>query len=433
MSKEPEPIILAVALLLLALGAGGLAYVFPSVEDSTGVKTTEPSGAGAVPLKADAIQASLAPLQSPDLWQEPTPPHRLFISEEYLFFPSAYPGGDYIKKNDPLQRAPSGVLLSWYRKNNLDFTDPNIDHEDPDNDGFSNIVEFRNEQVGERLKASDCDGTKSTDPRNAQDHPGYLSRMRLLKYDLRPFHIQFTGYQQLNGVYLFQLHLDDVPSYNQPQLKKTGDELGFEGYVIGAFHEQFSDVTDPTTHGVVHTDTSELILEKPEIGLKVTLPFRKIVNSPESTASFITLLPTEVDKVIKVSTGKVFTGPAPYLSDQSFLVINAGDNGSTIRDTKTNKEYHIPKLIPDEWNEVPGVAQQASTTTTSPNPVAPTAPNGYSSGGFVPGMTPGMAPASAPPGMAPGMIPGMPPTMPSGTRTINPPGTAPGTKPVVPR
>ena len=107
------------------------------------------------------------------------------------------------------------MLLSWYQKNGLDFTNPNVDREDPDNDGFSNIVEFKNDPVGTRQKASDCDGTKSTNPRDAQDHPNYLSRLRLLKYDLRPFHIQFTGYQQLNGVYLFQLHLDDVPSYNQ--------------------------------------------------------------------------------------------------------------------------------------------------------------------------------------------------------------------------
>ena len=41
------------------------------------------------------------------------------------------------------------------------------------------------------------------------------------------------------------------------------------------------------------------------------------------------LMPTEVDKVIKVSRGKVFNGPAPYpLPDRSFLVIDAGDNGA---------------------------------------------------------------------------------------------------------
>jgi hypothetical protein len=64
-------------------------------------------------------------------------------------------------------------------------------------------------------------------------------------------------------------------------------------------------------------------------------------------------MPTEVDKVIKVSRGKIFTGPAPYLSDRSFLVIKADDNGATIRDTKTKQDYTIPKLDPAEWDEVP--------------------------------------------------------------------------------
>ena len=40
--QSPEPIILAVALVLLALGAGALAYLYPSVEDITHVTTLQP-------------------------------------------------------------------------------------------------------------------------------------------------------------------------------------------------------------------------------------------------------------------------------------------------------------------------------------------------------------------------------------------------------
>ena len=55
MSKSPEPIILAVALLLLALGSATLAYIFPSVDEITGVKSMEPKGRRAGPLKAEDI------------------------------------------------------------------------------------------------------------------------------------------------------------------------------------------------------------------------------------------------------------------------------------------------------------------------------------------------------------------------------------------
>jgi hypothetical protein len=355
MNKSPEPIILAVALGLLALGSATLAYLFPPVEDITGVKSLEPSGDRAKPLKAEDIQSNLAIWDSPVLWQEPANHNRLFQSDEYLFYPSAYPDGDYIKRIDPNTRSPSGVLLSWYRKYGLDFTDPNVDREDPDNDGFSNIVEFKNDPVGVREKASDCDGSKSTNPLDAKEHPDYLSRLRLQKYELRPFHIQFKGYEQLNGVYYFQLYLKDVPSYNQPPLLKSGDKLGFEGYIVGEFHQVFKSEIDPGTHLAVMTDESTLELDKPEIDLKVVLPFRKEIDSPESTADFVMLMPADVDKVIKISRGKIFT--ISYLPDASFLVIQANDSGAIIRDTKTKQDYTILKLDPAEWDEVPQAPQ----------------------------------------------------------------------------
>jgi hypothetical protein len=90
---------------------------------------------------------------------------------------------------------------------------------------------------------------------------------------------------------------------------------------------------------------------KPEIDLKVILPFRKEIDSPESTANFIMLLPADIDKVIKIPRGKIFT--IPELPDRSFRVIDANDKGATIRDMKTNQEYSIPKLDPAEWDEVP--------------------------------------------------------------------------------
>ena len=352
MNKSPEPIILTVALVLLAVGSATLAYMYPSVQDITHVTSTQPSGEVSKPLKSSDLEASLALWNSPVLWQEPASHNRLFHSDKYLFYPSAYPNGDYIKKMDRDTRSPSGVPLAWYDKYGLDFTDPNVDREDPDGDGFSNIVEFKNDPVGVRQKASDLDGSKSTNPKDPKSHPDYMARLRLSQYELRPFHIQFTGYQQLNGIYLFQLHLKDVPSYNQPPLKKSGDDLGFEGYKIGAFHEMFEDKKNPNTGVVEHINTSTLELDKPEIDLKVIVPFRQEIDSPESTANFVMLMPNDVDKVIKISRGKIFS-ILPYLPDSSFLVIDANDKGATIRDTKTKQDYTILKLDPAEWNEVP--------------------------------------------------------------------------------
>jgi hypothetical protein len=347
MKKSPETIVLTVALALLILTAVGLALTFPSVEDITGVPTTAPTGHTPPKLKPDDLQASLTDWTSPTVWALPDDKHRLFISDGFLFYPGAYPSGDYLKKVDPTTRSPSGVLISWYQKYGLDFTDPNVDREDPDNDGFSNIVEFK----GEQLHAAEADGSKSTNPLDVKSHPTYLSRLRLQKYDSRAFHMQFRGYQQLDGVNYFQIYLKDEPGYNQPKLKKTGDPLGFEGYIVGAFHQKNVQEKDSATGLTELTDESTLELDKPEIGFSITLPFRKEVDSPESTANFVMLMPTEVDKVIKVQRGKTFV--PPFMDGTTFLVIDAKADGAVIRNVKTKEDSTIPLLDPKEWDEVP--------------------------------------------------------------------------------
>lgn len=98
MKKSPEIIILAVAFGLLAIGTGIMAYTFPSLEDMTNVKSTTPTGKTPKKLKEEELQASLVSWNSPVLWNAPNNQHRLFISDGILFYPSAYPDGDYLKK-----------------------------------------------------------------------------------------------------------------------------------------------------------------------------------------------------------------------------------------------------------------------------------------------------------------------------------------------
>ena len=359
MNKSVEPIILTIALILLIATAAGLALTFPSIQDITGVPSTTPKGNTPTKLDADDIQTKLVSWDAPALWPENK--HPLFMSEGFLFYPDEYPGGDYMKKVDPNVRTPSGVLISWYQKYGIDFTDPNVDREDPDNDGFSNIVEFKNEQI----KASEADGSKSTSPLDPTSHPSYLSRIRLQKYDSRPFHIQFRGYQQLGGIYEFQIFLKDVPSYSQPGLKKEGEPLGYEGYIIGPFHQSIVQKVDKATGISAQVDESTLELDKPDIDFKISLVFRQEVDSPESTADFVMLMPSEVDNVMKVPRGKTFT--PPYMNGTEFLVIDANAQGAVIRDTKdkNKKNIDIPLLQPKEWDEVP-IAGGSKPATPAP-------------------------------------------------------------------
>jgi hypothetical protein len=356
MKKSPEAIVLTVALVLLALGAAGMAYFFPNITDLTGVTTVQPSGHTPMATKEEELQAELAPLATPSLWKTPDDHHRLFLSDGYLFYASLYPKGNYIQKDDGTATTPGGVLISWYQKYGLDFTDPNIDREDPDNDGFSNRTEFFNETAP---GATSSTGENATNPLDPKSHPTYLSRLRLEKFDVLPFHIQFVGIVSLGNQNLFQIALQDVPQSGQPPLKKTGDSLGYDGWIVGVYTAKMVTIEDPNTHSKETVDQSTLELDKPEIGAKVILPLRQVINSPEATAYFVLLMPTEIGKEIKVGTGKVFA--MPMGAPTNYLVISVADTGAVIRSAQDQKEVQVPKLDPAEWNDVPTPPAAPST------------------------------------------------------------------------
>jgi hypothetical protein len=358
MKKSPEPIVLTVALALLALIAAWLAYSFPTIEGLTGVSTVEATGHVPAPLKEEKLQADLAPLVQPALWKTPDDNRRLFLSDGYLFYASLYPTGNYLQKDDGTATTPGGVLISWYQKYHLDFTDPNIDREDPDKDGFSNRTEFFN---GLPPDATKSDGSHATNPLDPADHPTYLSRLRLEKFDVREFHIQFVGVVSLNGQNLFQIALQDVSASGQPPLKHTGDSLGYEGWIVGKYTPKMDQVEDPGTHAMETVDDSTLELDKPNIGQSVVLPLQKVINSPEATAYFVMLMPGQNDKEIKVGTGKTFV--MPMGPPTKYLVISVKDSGSVLRDIVSNQEIQVPKLDPAEWNDVPVPPSAAPATT----------------------------------------------------------------------
>ena len=109
----------------------------------------------------------------------------------------------------------------------------------------------------------------------------FFLNVPLFASDPKPLRIVFTGYQQLNGIYLFQFRFDNVPADQQPPLKRTGNLVGRGGYVVGAFHQVFKMEPLPGSGTEVNTDESVVEIDNPDTGQKVMVPFRRAIDLPK--------------------------------------------------------------------------------------------------------------------------------------------------------
>src|SRR5258708_36436701 len=72
----------------------------------------------------------------------------------------------------------------------------------------------------------------------------------------------------------------------------------------------------------------------------------------------VMLVLADVDKVFKVASGKILT--LPEMPNTQFQVRAIKEANAVIRDVKTSQDYNIPRLQPNEWNDVPQPVQPAT-------------------------------------------------------------------------
>jgi uncharacterized protein len=168
-----------------------------------------------------------------------------------------------------------------------------------------------------------------------------LARLRLQKLENLPVNFRFEGYRQLNGVFSFQIHINDLPISEQPSLKKEGEDLG-DGWVVRDFQLNFIDQENPATHFVSHVDKSTLDLENRTTGERVTITFRSDESySSGSPVNFVLLIPSQENHVFKARRGRTFT--LPY-ANTNYELIDAKDSGAVISSVKTQEHIFVPAL-----------------------------------------------------------------------------------------
>jgi len=85
-------------------------------------------------------------------------------------------------------------------------------------------------------------------------------------------HLQLKSYEKVNGAYVFQIYIEGLPANQQPKLKKIGEQLGWNNYIIGNFSLNIFKTTvgdaPPTA-----VDASTLELYNLKTGHKVVLTY----------------------------------------------------------------------------------------------------------------------------------------------------------------
>lgn len=334
MDKSWEKIVLAVSLVLLAAGAVALAFFFPTKAEMGAPGSAEVKG-GTKVTKVDEklIETFTQGWTKPPTWSAQS--NLLFISDSYL----------YDRKDEKIIPAEKGTLidgipLQWLIENNLNIKSATVGLDDPDRDGFSNKLEY----------------VTKTDPRDPASHPPFFDQLRLKAFDLIPFRLKFQSYNDLDGVKVFQINLLDV-RVRPSRLVKIGDQL--EGYVVTKFKQNVFKRVNPNTKIEEEVDESTLTIEKPDIGFSIDLILNKTIDSPESTARFVMMLPGKTDKELVVQRGKEFElAEEPGIK---YVLLRADNNGARIRVVATKQEKDVPKVTSQDLSEVPSSSERKET------------------------------------------------------------------------
>ena len=292
--------LLATALLACSSLVSWLAFSFPaSFSDRKNTKaptnTIAPPDVKAI---ADASALAFAPrtLTSHD--------GSLLVSQVYVLA-----NGKLINPSESEEPLHPPIKNAWIQKYSLDFADPTIKDQDPDGDGFTNLDEF----LG------------GTDPNDPNSHPPFSTKLRLSKFESRPFVLKFNGD---SGDNTYTINSKSLKT--RTQFVKIGDMIQGAPYKVLAFEKK------STTRNDMEVDISELIIQNTETGQKIALVYNKDTNDPTSYGEFILLLDGSKYRVKK--DDEFALKPEP---NRKFKLIDISAQEAQIQDLSTGEKFRI--------------------------------------------------------------------------------------------
>ena len=211
-----------------------------------------------------------------------------------------------------------GIPDAWETEHGMNPLDPRDAAADWDNDGFSNLEEYRA-------------GTKI---RDTASHPDIASKLRVLgEVKENPFLLRFMGIMKMPSGLVFQLNLRT----GRTHMKKIGEEV--EGYKLQAY-ESASESPEKQDVVLLHDGRETIRLVKGNEQRKIEL-----------TATLIFLLD---NKTNNVSIDKTFTLHDRENRLTQYKVIDIKPDAVKIREQTSGREFTVPPATPAEVEALGG-------------------------------------------------------------------------------
>ena len=314
--KKNYDISLLALVTISLLASAGLVFVQSPVAPVTiGAATPASNSKETIPPPDfDAITKAQAFVASPKLWNEKSADGRergaLFVSRPYLL-----KDGKLIDPIEGQEQLHAPITNAWLIKYSLNYAEINIKEQDPDNDGFTNLEEFE----------------AQTDPTDPASAPPAIYKLKLVKYEAKPFRLLFQGDPSGDGVE-FQINAKELKGSAKTQFKRIGERIENAPYKILKYEKK--EVVNERTK--VMDDVSELVVQNTETEAAIILVRNKETNDPTSFGEFLNLLNNET---IKLKKGEEFTVKPDV--NTSLKLIDISNESAQIQDVNSGKTYTI--------------------------------------------------------------------------------------------
>jgi len=192
-------------------------------------------------------------LQKPAQWKA-SKRSGLFVPEKHFI------GADGLPATLQNTQVHAPVPNDWFEKFGLPIEDADVLDQDPDDDGFTNLDEWRG----------------GTDPTKKDSHPDYITKLHLVSATEEPFRYMFSS--RIKDTF----GINTIDQSEPTQFLKVGDVIRCSDFKIKEFTEKVA----RNQYGT-NDDVSELLLEQPQSHAQVTLVKGKVATSPQSVATFV--------------------------------------------------------------------------------------------------------------------------------------------------